>query len=69
MVAHLQLAKEHMATYADESGRLGFCDHTPVLADFDGMKEFGRPVRYYRLDNLVYTSKKEWLKALEHITL
>lgn len=65
MVGHAALADEHTCTYQSKDGRLGFCDHTKVLADFDGMKEFGRTYRHWRIDSKVYKSKKKFLEALK----
>ena len=53
MVAHLSMADEHTCTYSSKDGRLGFCDHTPALADFDGMQKYGRTTRHYRIDGKV----------------
>lgn len=69
MVMHLNLATEHTCSYVDESRRLGFCDHTPVKADFDGMQVFGKSYRHYRIDDKVYKSYKEWIEALKDFTL
>ena len=60
MVAHLSMAKEHQCTYADDSGRLGFCDITKK----SGFK-FGKSRRAYRIDGTWYDSKEEFIKALE----
>lgn len=65
MVGHASFANEHTCTYQSEDGRLGFCDHTPVLSDFGGIREFGRPTRHYRIDDKVYKSKKKFLEALK----
>lgn len=65
MVAHISGNKEHTCTYSSEDGRLGFCDYTPVLADFDGYKTFGRTRRHWRIDDKVYTSKAKFLAALK----
>ncbi len=61
MVAHLSLAKEHQATYADDSGRLGFCDITKKKSEF----EFGESRRVYRIDSTWYETKEEFEKALK----
>jgi hypothetical protein len=61
MVAHLSMAKEHQCTYADESGRLGFCDITKKKNEF----EFGESKRAYRIDSTWYDTKEEFVKALE----
>ena len=68
-VFHMSAAEEHTCTYSDDSGRLGFCDHTPVLADFDGIKEFGRTRRHYRIDGTVYKSYKKFIEALKDFSL
>lgn len=69
MQTHLAMADEHTCTYVDESGRLGFCDHTPVKADFGGMKEFGKGYRHYRIDGKVYKTYAKWIEALKEVTL
>ena len=69
MQAHLAMADEHTCTYVDESGRLGFCDHTPVKADFGGMNEYGKGYRHYRIDSKVYKSYAKWIEALKEVTL
>lgn len=61
MVSHLSLAKEHRATYADDSGRLGFCDITKKKNEF----EFGESERFYRIDDTWYDTKAEFFNALE----
>ena len=61
MVAHLSLAKEHQATYADDSGRLGFCDITKKKSEF----EFGDSRRVYRIDSTWYETKEEFEEALK----
>jgi len=60
-VSHLSMRNEHVATYADDSGRLGFCDITKKKNDF----EFGKTKREYRIDSKWYTKKEDFLKALE----
>lgn len=69
MVAHLNMATEHTCTYIDESGRLGFCDHTPVKEDKYGWQEFGKSHRHYRIDDKIFKSYKKWIEALKDITL
>jgi len=61
MVAHLSMAKEHQCTYADDSGRLGFCDITKK----NKRGEFGDSKRAYRIDSTWYDTKEEFVKALE----
>lgn len=61
-VSHLSLEDEHRAVYADESGRLGFCD----ITEKKGF-EFGKSKRVYRIDNNWYESKEEFKKALKKI--
>ena len=70
MVCHMNMAAEHTCTYVDESGRLGFCDHTPVKEHRKyGWQEFGKSYRHYRLDGKVFTSYKEWIEALKDVEL
>lgn len=61
MVASLSLAKEHQVTYADDSGRLGFCDITKKKSEF----EFGESRRVYRIDSTWYETKEEFEEALK----
>jgi hypothetical protein len=61
MVYHLSMEKEHQATYADDSGRLGFCDITKKKSEF----EFGESRRVYRIDSTWYDTEEEFVKALE----
>lgn len=61
MVAHLAMEKEHQATYADDSGRLGFCDITKKKNEF----EFSESKRVYRIDDNWYDTKEEFVKAIE----
>ena len=61
MVAHLSMANEHQCTYADDSGRLGFCDITKK----NKRGEFGKSRRVYRIDGTWYETKKEFIKALK----
>lgn len=65
MVSHLAMAKEHQATYADDSGRLGFCDITKKKCEF----EFGESRRMYRIDSTWYETKEEFEEALERVAL
>lgn len=65
LVIHLSGGKEHISSYSSEDGRLGFFTHTPVLADYGGIKEYGRTTRHYRIDDKVYKSKKKFLEALK----
>lgn len=67
MVSHISMADESVCTYIDKSERLGFCIHTPVLADYDGMKEYGKPRRHYRIDAKIYKSYKKWIEALKDL--
>ena len=60
-VSHLSMEKEHQATYADDSGRLGFCDITKKKSEF----EFGESRRVYRIDSTWYETKEEFEKALK----
>ena len=69
MQFHMAMRNEHVCTYVDDSGRLAFCDHTPVTDDFDGMQEFGRGYRHYRIDDKVFKSYKKWIEALKDVTL
>lgn len=59
-VSHLSLENQHQSTYADDSGRLGFCDTTKKK----GFK-FGKTVRSYRIDSKWYDKKEDFIKALE----
>ena len=61
MVAHLSMAKEHQCTYADDSGRLGFCDITKKKNEF----EFGESKRAYRIDSTWYDTMEEFQEALK----
>ena len=65
MVSHLSLAKEHQATYADDSGRLGVCDITKKKSEF----EFGESRRVYRIYSTLYETMEEFAKALERVSL
>jgi hypothetical protein len=59
------MAEEHTCTYSSKDGRLGFCVHTPVTADFGGIKLYGRSRRHWRIDDNIYKSKKKFLEALK----
>ena len=61
MVAHLSMEKEHQCTYADDSGRLGFCDITKK----NKRGEFGKSTRAYRIDGTWYDTKEEFEEALK----
>ena len=63
-VCHLAMADEHIATYSDESGRLGFCTHTPQKDEFT----FGKGRTHYRIDKKIYKSKKKFLEALKEFS-
>ncbi len=65
MVSHLSMAKEHRATYSDDSGRFGFCDITKKKNEF----EFGKSRRVYRIDSTWYETMEEFTKALERVSL
>lgn len=60
-VCHMSLESEHIATYSDESGRLGFCTRTAKVDEFT----FGRATTHYRIDEKIYKSKKKFLEALK----
>lgn len=60
-VCHLALKDEHIATYSDESGRLGFSVTTPKKDEFT----FGKGRTHYRIDGKIYKSKKKFLEALK----
>lgn len=60
-VSHLSLENEHQSVYADDSGRLGFCD----ITEKKGF-EFGKSKRVYRIDSNWYESKEDFLKALKN---
>ena len=61
-VSHLNLDNEHRTMYADNSGRLGFCDITQKKGEF----EFGDSHREFRIDSTWYDDKDEFLKALKN---
>lgn len=63
-VCHLAMADEHVATHSDESGRLGFCTHTPKKDEFT----FGKGRTHYRIDGKIYKSKKKFLEALKEFS-
>ena len=63
-VCHMALEDEHVATYSDESGRLGFCTHTPKKDEFT----FGKGRTHYRIDNKIYKSKEKFLEALKEFS-
>lgn len=63
-IAHLVLESEHIATYSDESGRLGFCTHTPKKDEFT----FGKGRTHYRIDDKIYKSKEKFLEALKEFS-
>ena len=63
-VCHMALESEHIATYEDESGRLGFCTHTPKVDEFT----FGKGTTHYRIDEKIYKSKKKFLEALKEFS-
>lgn len=64
MTGHMSMAHEHTCAYADESGDLGFCDHTKVKGDGE-YGEFGRTYRHYRIKGKIYKSYKKFLEALK----
>lgn len=64
MVSHLSMSNEHRCTYADDSGRLGFCDITEKKNEF----EYGKSRRVYRIDGTWYETKKEFIKALKRFS-
>ena len=59
-VSHLSMENEHTATYADDSGRLGFCDITKKK----GFK-FGKSRRVFRIDGTWYETKEEFIEGLK----
>ena len=61
LVAHMSLAYVHTRTYADDSGRLGYCVHTRKKKNGD----FGRSYTHYRIDKQVYKQKEKFLEALK----
>lgn len=63
-VFHMALESEHITTYSDESGRLGFCTHTPKKYEFT----FGKGRTHYRIDEKIYKSKKKFLEALKEFS-
>lgn len=60
-VSHIAMVDEHVSTYSDKSGRLGFCRITPKKDDFT----FGKPITHYRIDNKIFKNKKDFLAALK----
>lgn len=63
-VSHLRLEKEHRTTYADDSGRLGFCDIVKKRNDF----EYGKSRREFRIDDTWYDKEENFLKALKQFS-
>ena len=63
-VCHIALKDEHIATYSDESGRLGFSVTTPKKDEFT----YGKGRTHYRIDNKIYKSKKKFLEALKEFS-
>ena len=63
-VCHLAMADEHIATYSDESGRLGFSVVTPRKDEF----AVGKGRTHYRIDEKIYKSKKKFLEALKEFS-
>ena len=64
-VSHASLVDMHSTTYANEDGRLGYCDHVP----FKNGEPWGRSYRHYRIGEKVYKTKEKFLKALENFSL
>lgn len=60
-VSHLSMVDEHVATYSDESGRLGFCKITPKKDEFT----FGKSRTHYRIDEKIFKTKEKFLEALK----
>lgn len=60
-VYHLSMETEHISTYENENGRLGFCRHTQVKDDYT----FGRTIVHFRIDGNIYKTKKKFLEALK----
>lgn len=60
--SHMKLVNEHVLTYISEDGRLGYCDHTPILKNGD----LGKTYRHWRIRNKVYKTKERFLVALEN---
>ena len=58
LVSHLSMEE---SAYADDSGRLGFCD----ITEKKGF-EFGKSKRVYRIDSNWYESKEDFIKALKN---
>ena len=63
-VCHMALEHEHIATYSDESGRLGVSVVTPKKDEFT----FGKGRTHYRIDEKIYKSKKKFLEALKEFS-
>ena len=61
-VSHLSMEKEHRTTYADESGRLGFCDITKK-------KKNGFLFGNSRRSCIWYDTFGEFVRALEKFEL
>ena len=61
-VSHISLESEHCSTYADETGRLGFCTHTKKKKNGD----FGRSYTHYRIDSKIFKTKEKFIEALKH---
>lgn len=62
-VSHLSLEDEHQSVYADDSGRLGFCDITKKKGF-----EFGKSKRVYRIDSNWYENREDFIKALKNFS-
>lgn len=61
MDGHIALEYEHICSYQNEDGRLGYCDHTPKKED----GTFGKGYRHYRIDDKVYKTRAKFLEALK----
>ena len=59
--AHMSMEYEHTSTYIDDSGRLGFCIHTPIKQN----GEFGKPHTHYRIDSKIFKSKEKFFEAMK----
>lgn len=62
-VSHMSMENEHIVCYNYESGRIGVCHHVP----YKDVGQFRRAYTTYRIDDIIYKTKKEFLKALKEL--
>lgn len=62
LVSSIAMANEHCMTYANDDGRLGFCDHTSKKKNGD----FCKTRRHYRIDGKVYKTKDAFEEAIKN---